>query len=318
MNRPTAPAPAIATRTASPLLGRGRGRRRHVADRSRHRGDVDGVFVLHHRVRPGQHPGAEPHDERDPAVGRLLELAHRVAHPLLVQRQRQDRDRAARLAPGRGDTVGQQHPHQAVRAPRHGGHGRDTEALVDRSALRVVDPGDDPLDAEGLPGDPGRDDVGVVTAGDRGEGVGLLRAGFDEDLAVEALPDDLAPAEVRAEAATVNLGRRAGLTVASALLVDYTLTVAVSISAAAANVGALVPLVAEHKVAFAVVAIGLLTAVNLRGIRESGAAFAVPVYAFMIAIGTMIVWGLTRVLLLGDEVRAASADLHLLAEGDAF
>ena len=120
------------------------------------------------------------------------------------------------------------------------------------------------------------------------------------------------------EVATVNLGRHAGLTVASALLVDYTLTVAVSMSSAAANIGALVPLVAEHKVLFCVVAITLLTAVNLRGIRESGAAFAVPVYAFMIAIGAMVIWGLTRVLLLGDEVRAASADLHLLAEGDAF
>src|SRR5689334_19010833 len=120
------------------------------------------------------------------------------------------------------------------------------------------------------------------------------------------------------EVATVNLGRRAGLTVASALLVDYTLTVAVSISAAAANIGALVPFVVEHKVWFAVGAIVLLTAVNLRGIRESGAAFAVPVYAFMIGIGAMIVWGLVRILLLGDEVRAASADLHLLAEGDAF
>jgi len=120
------------------------------------------------------------------------------------------------------------------------------------------------------------------------------------------------------EVATVNLGRRAGLTVASALLVDYTLTVAVSISAAAANIGALIPFVAEHKVAFAVAAIALLTAVNLRGIRESGAAFAIPVYAFMFGIGTMIIWGLTRVLLLGDEVKAASADLHLLAEGDAF
>jgi len=61
------------------------------------------------------------------------------------------------------------------------------------------------------------------------------------------------------EVATVNLGRRAGLTVASALLVDYTLTVAVSISAAAANIGALVPFVAEHKVPFAVGAIVLLT-----------------------------------------------------------
>jgi len=120
------------------------------------------------------------------------------------------------------------------------------------------------------------------------------------------------------EVATVNLGRHAGLTVASALLVDYTLTVAVSISAAAANIGALIPIVAQHKVLFAVGAITLLTAVNLRGIRESGAAFAIPVYAFMIAIATMVIWGLTRVLLLGDEVRAASANLHLLAEGDAF
>jgi amino acid transporter len=120
------------------------------------------------------------------------------------------------------------------------------------------------------------------------------------------------------EVATVNLGRRAGLTVASALLVDYTLTVAVSISAAAANIGALVPFVAEHKVWFAVVAIALLTTVNLRGIRESGTAFAIPVYAFMIGIATMIIWGLTRVLLLGQDVHTASTDLHLVAEGDAF
>ena len=120
------------------------------------------------------------------------------------------------------------------------------------------------------------------------------------------------------EVATVNLGRNAGLTVASALLVDYTLTVAVSISAAAANIGALIPYVADHKVVFAVVAIGLLSAVNLRGIRESGAAFAVPVYAFMLGIVTMIIWGLTRILILGDPIRAASANLELVTEGDAF
>lgn len=120
------------------------------------------------------------------------------------------------------------------------------------------------------------------------------------------------------EVATVNLGRRAGLTVASALLVDYTLTVAVSISAAAANMGALIPYVAENKVIVSVAFIVLLTAMNLRGIRESGVAFAVPTYMFMLGIGTMIIWGLTRVLLLGDEVRAASADVELLAEGDAF
>ncbi|MCP2168319.1 APC family permease [Goodfellowiella coeruleoviolacea] len=116
------------------------------------------------------------------------------------------------------------------------------------------------------------------------------------------------------EVATVNLGRQAGLTVASALLVDYVLTVAVSISSAAANIGALVPFIAEHKVAFCVIAIALLTAVNLRGIRESGTAFAIPTYAFMIGIFAMIGWGLFRVFVLGDEVRAASAGFELHAE----
>ncbi len=120
------------------------------------------------------------------------------------------------------------------------------------------------------------------------------------------------------EVATVNLGRNAGLTVASALLVDYTLTVAVSISSAAANLGALLPFVATHRVGFAVVAILVIMAVNLRGIRESGATFAIPVYAFMFGVIAMIIWGLTRILLFGDEVRAASADLTLVAEGDAF
>ncbi|OZM78677.1 APC family permease [Pseudonocardia sp. MH-G8] len=120
------------------------------------------------------------------------------------------------------------------------------------------------------------------------------------------------------EVATVNLGRRAGLTVASALLVDYTLTVAVSISAAAANVGALVPFVAEHRAAFAVVAILLLTAINLRGVRESGVAFAIPTYAFMLGVGSMIIWGLTRILAFGEDVRAPSADLELVAQGDAL
>ena len=120
------------------------------------------------------------------------------------------------------------------------------------------------------------------------------------------------------EVATVNLGKPAGLTVASALLVDYTLTVAVSISSAAANIGALVPIVGEHKVLFAVSAIVVLTAINLRGIRESGTAFAIPVYAFVFGIAALLIWGFTRIVIFGDEVRAASADLQLVSEGDQF
>ncbi|HZZ46552.1 MAG TPA: APC family permease, partial [Pseudonocardia sp.] len=118
------------------------------------------------------------------------------------------------------------------------------------------------------------------------------------------------------EVATVNLGRYAGLTVASALLVDYTLTVAVSISSAAANIGAVVPFVGTHKASFAVVAIVLLTAINLRGIRESGTAFAIPTYAFMIGISIMILWGFTRLLVFGDHVHAESANMQLIGEGN--
>ncbi|HEV7453182.1 MAG TPA: APC family permease [Pseudonocardiaceae bacterium] len=116
------------------------------------------------------------------------------------------------------------------------------------------------------------------------------------------------------EVATVNLGRSAGLVVASALMVDYVLTVAVSISSAASNIGSAVPFVATHKVIFAVVAISLLTAANLRGIRESGTAFAIPTYAFMIGIIAMLAWGFIRVLLFGEQVRAESAGLGLRAE----
>lgn len=118
------------------------------------------------------------------------------------------------------------------------------------------------------------------------------------------------------EVATVNLGPKAGLTVASALLVDYILTVAVSISSAAENLGALVPWIGHNKVLFCALAIVLLTAMNLRGVRESGTAFAIPTYAFMIGIFAMLGWGFFRTLALGDDVHAASAGLELRAEND--
>src|SRR6185369_10705735 len=86
------------------------------------------------------------------------------------------------------------------------------------------------------------------------------------------------------EVASVNLGPKFGLGVASALLVDYVLTVAVSVSSGVANFGSVVPWVAEHKVGVAVTAVIILTALNLRGIRESGTWFAIPTYGFMIVI----------------------------------
>ncbi|HWG99907.1 MAG TPA: APC family permease [Pilimelia sp.] len=116
------------------------------------------------------------------------------------------------------------------------------------------------------------------------------------------------------EVATVNLGPRAGLAVASALLVDYVLTVAVSITSGVANLGSVVPFVATHKVLIAVLAIAVLTAMNLRGVRESGRAFALPTYAFLIVMFGMLATGLVRVFVLGHDLRAPSADLVITAE----
>jgi len=119
------------------------------------------------------------------------------------------------------------------------------------------------------------------------------------------------------EVATVNLGPKYGLAVASALLVDYVLTVAVSVSSGVANLGSVIPFVAEHKVGIAVTAVALLTAANLRGIRESGTAFAIPTYGFMIVIIGMVLTGLVRIVFFNDDLRAPSADL-VIAPEDKF
>jgi amino acid transporter len=116
------------------------------------------------------------------------------------------------------------------------------------------------------------------------------------------------------EVATTNLGGQFGLGVASALLVDYVLTVAVSISAGVANIGSAIPYVSQHKVPVAVTLVVVLTAINLRGVRESGAAFAIPTYGFMIAILGMVLFGLFRIFVLGDDVKAESAGFELKAE----
>jgi amino acid transporter len=116
------------------------------------------------------------------------------------------------------------------------------------------------------------------------------------------------------EVATTNLGRNAGLTVASALIVDYVLTVAVSVSAGVNNIGAAIPFVAEHRVAVAIGIVALLTVLNLRGVRESGTIFAIPTYAFVIGVLGMIAWGLFRLEVLGEELRAPSAGYEILPE----
>jgi amino acid transporter len=116
------------------------------------------------------------------------------------------------------------------------------------------------------------------------------------------------------EVVTTNLGARAGVFVASALLVDYILTVAVSISSAVANVASAIPAIGEHKVTWAVGVIVLIVLMNLRGVRESGSAFAIPVYGFILSIFGMVGYAAFRILN-GDTLRAESADFTILAEG---
>lgn len=115
------------------------------------------------------------------------------------------------------------------------------------------------------------------------------------------------------EVATVNLGANAGLTVASALMVDYVLTVAVSISSAAQYAASVIPWVRGHEALLAVAAVVLVTTMNLRGVRESGSAFAIPTYIFMIVIILMGLVGGARALL-GDLPMAESAQFTVEAE----
>jgi amino acid transporter len=117
------------------------------------------------------------------------------------------------------------------------------------------------------------------------------------------------------EVATVNLGRNAGITVASALLVDYVLTVAVSISAGAHYAASAIDPLSGHEATFATAMVVVLAAINLRGIRESGTFFAFPTYAFMIAILGMCGYGLLQ-LASGDLPRVESADLEILPAAD--
>ena len=97
------------------------------------------------------------------------------------------------------------------------------------------------------------------------------------------------------EVATVNLGPNAGVTVASALLVDYVLTVAVSISSGAQYAATAFPALRGHEAAFAVGLVVLLTLANLRGVKESGQRCSpIPVYLFMFAIGAIAPVGCVR------------------------
>ncbi|TAM82887.1 MAG: APC family permease [Jatrophihabitans sp.] len=108
------------------------------------------------------------------------------------------------------------------------------------------------------------------------------------------------------EVATKNIGRAAGVVVASALMVDYVMTVAVSISSGVDNILSAIPSLNPRRVELALAFVIILAAVNLRGIREAGIAFAAPTYLFATGIYIMVITGLIRVAV-GDAPVAESA-----------
>lgn len=92
-----------------------------------------------------------------------------------------------------------------------------------------------------------------------------------------------------------NLGLKPGLVAAASLLTDYVLTVAVSISAGVAAIVSAFPQLANDRVMMGVLAVAVVALANLRGLRESGALFAVPTYSFVLSVSTMIIVGLYKV-----------------------
>jgi amino acid transporter len=98
-----------------------------------------------------------------------------------------------------------------------------------------------------------------------------------------------------------NLGTMPGLVAGASLVVDYTLTVAVSTAAGVAAITSAIPELHDERVIMAIVFVTLLTIGNLRGLRESGSIFAIPTYFFLLTFSTMIVVGLVRVALGGID-----------------
>ena len=115
-----------------------------------------------------------------------------------------------------------------------------------------------------------------------------------------------------------NLGRLASLIAASALLIDYVLTVAVSISSASEQIVAAIPALGPWQVAIAVGVVAAITLANLRGVREAGNIFAIPTYLFVGSALLMIALGAWQIIVLGegasyDAMANSSVDMASVA-----
>ncbi len=105
-----------------------------------------------------------------------------------------------------------------------------------------------------------------------------------------------------------NLGESASLAAGAALLVDYVMTVAVSVTSGVVAVTSAIPTPSPHAVAIAVGLIAVLTLATLRGTRESGRVFAVPTYTFVALTGLMFAWAAVKAATVGVPSAATAAD----------
>ena len=112
-----------------------------------------------------------------------------------------------------------------------------------------------------------------------------------------------------------NLGDVPGLTAGASLLVDYVLTVAVSVSAGVAAVTSAFPNLYSFRVEIAVACVVLLTLANLRGVKESGALFAGPTYAFVVLLAVTILYGIFKHLTGGAVRIPAPEETHAITSG---
>ena len=115
-----------------------------------------------------------------------------------------------------------------------------------------------------------------------------------------------------------NLGTFSGLIAGAALLIDYVLTVAVSVAAGVAAITSAVPALFGHRELLGIVAVTAIAFANLRGVRESGAIFAVPTYLFVVSFAGMLGYGLVRVLSGSVPLAEASAAAGVPAELTLF
>jgi amino acid transporter len=114
-----------------------------------------------------------------------------------------------------------------------------------------------------------------------------------------------------------NLGTFPGLVAAAALLVDYVLTVSVSVVAGVFAITSALPSLAHQRVPLSIGFIALITLANLRGVRESGTLFAIPTYGFITAISILLIAGLSRCVFSGCPAAVLPNDVIPLGSAGA-